>query len=142
MSATTPEQKAARLYLAGQILAGNALELPESLDQAARYLGKPLSEWEYGKDWNRVCAKMALTMADAVLTEADTTLSLTELKHPTMDPASAEELRRITQQANALWRRHGRIKAAELSDIARFLAHWSRTVHVELYGRNGGANER
>jgi len=142
MSTRTPENKAMRLCLASRILAGNALELPESLDQAALYLGKPLSEWEYGNDWNRVCAKMALKMADAVLAEADATETQTEPKRPTMDATSAEELRRIAQQANALWRRHGRIRTAELGDIARFLAHWSRAVHVDLYGRDEAGSER
>jgi hypothetical protein len=34
------------------------------------------------------------------------------------------------------------VKSAELGEIARFLAHWSRAVHVELYGRDGGDDER
>lgn len=142
MTTTTHAQKTARIHLAGLIVSGNALELPETIKSAAKALGIPQDEYDVDRDWPRLVSKMALQMADAILDEADATEALSELKHPTMDAARAEELRRIAQQANALWRRHGRIRTTELSDIARFLAHWSRAVHVDLYGRDGGDNER
>jgi len=142
MSTRTPEQMTARLYLAGQILAGNALELPETIKDAARVLGFPEDCYNGERDWPRVVSKLALQMTDAVLAVADATETLTELKHPLMNAASAGELRRIAQQTNILWRRHGRVKSSELGEIARFLAHWSRAVHVDLYGRDAPDNER
>lgn len=142
MTTRNPAQEASRMYLAGQIVAGNALELPETIKGAAQALGIPQEEYNVDRDWPRLIAKLALEMADAIIAEADATEALNTLKHPTVDATSAEELRRLAQKANALWRRNGRIKPAELGDIARFLAHWSRTVHVDLYNREGGGNER
>lgn len=142
MTTRTPEQKAARLYLTGQIIAGNALELPETLRDAADLLGISELDYDPPKDWPRLVAKLALEMADAVLDQAEASAPLGELEHPRMDAARAEELRRIAQQANALWRRHGRVKSSELGEIAKYLAHWSRAVHVDLYGHDGPQDER
>ena len=142
MDTRTTEQTDRRIHLAGLIMSGNSLELPETITEAAGVLGIPVEQYRLSHDWPRVVATLALQMADAVLEQAEEPAPLAELEHPRMDDASAAELRRIAQQANALWRRHGRVKSSELGEIAKYLAHWSRAVHVDLYGHDGPPNER